>query len=383
MYYLYYHGGSANHGCEAIVRSTNKLLKKPLTLVTTDILSDYAYNLDDIVTLKEDINTPPKKLSLKWFLAAAHHKLYRTDYLYTNYTHQTFFSSIKKGDICFSIGGDNYCYPGQDKLGYYNRILHSKGAKTILWGCSFEQKDLTPAIANDIATYNLIVARETLSYDVLHSINPNIVLAPDPAFFLDRVDLPLPTTFSDNNTVGINVSPLIMKCETDNGITIQNYQNMIEYILSHTRMNIALIPHVVEIGNDDREPLEALYRRFSKSGRIVLIDDHNAMELKGYIARCRMFIGARTHATIAAYSSCVPTLVVGYSIKANGIAQDLFGTYDDYVLPVQSLTTPTDLTKAFCWLYEHETEIRNHLIQCIPVYCSRMKNAVKKVLEML
>ena len=50
-----------------------------------------------------------------------------------------------------------------------------------------------------------------------------------------------------------------------------------------------------------------------------------------------MFIGARTHATIAAYSSCVPTLVVGYSIKARGIAKDLFGTDEGYVLPVQAL----------------------------------------------
>ena len=55
------------------------------------------------------------------------------------------------------------------------------------------------------------------------------------------------------------------------------------------------------------------------------------MELKGFIARCRFFVGARTHATIAAYSSCIPTFSVGYSIKAKGIAQDIFGTYKNYV----------------------------------------------------
>ena len=52
----------------------------------------------------------------------------------------------------------------------------------------------------------------------------------------------------------------------------------------------------------------------------------------------------------AAYSSGVPTLVVGYSVKARGIARDLFGTEDDYVLPVQSLKTPDDLTAAFDWI---------------------------------
>lgn len=57
-----------------------------------------------------------------------------------------------------------------------------------------------------------------------------------------------------------------------------------------------------------------------------------------------MFIGARTHATIAAYSSLVPTLVVGYSVKARGIARDLFGTEKNYVLPVQLLRKEEDLT---------------------------------------
>ena len=383
MTYLYYHGGSANHGCEAIVRSTNKLLQLPLTLVTTNIKTDYTYKLDDILTLKEDRMVPPQKPSLMWFCSAVHHKLRHNDYLHTKYAHQEFFSSVNRGDICLSIGGDNYCYAGQDILGYYNYALHKRGAKTILWGCSFEPKDMSPSIAKDIAMYDLIVARETISYETLKAVNPNTILAPDPAFFLDRVDLPLPTNFIQDNTVGINVSPLIMKCESGAGITVQNYENLIEHILDHTDMNIALIPHVVEPGNDDREPLRKLYEKYVTSNRIVLIDDYNAMELKGYIARCRMFIGARTHATIAAYSSCVPTLVVGYSVKAKGIAQDLFGSDENYVLPVQSLTKSSDLTNAFRWMHEHETEIRMHLKQFIPEYCERMKNAVDKVQGMV
>ena len=66
-----------------------------------------------------------------------------------------------------------------------------------------------------------------------------------------------------------------------------------------------------------------------------MINDKNCMEIKGIISKCRFFIGARTHSTIAAYSTCVPTLAVGYSIKARGIARDIFGTEDNYVVPVQ------------------------------------------------
>lgn len=377
MIVLYYHGGSANHGCEAIVRSTNKVLGSDLALWTTGITSDRTYALDSLLSLSEDIYSPVQKPSLQWFLSAVHHKLTHTDYLHIKYAHNAFFSQVKPGDVCLSIGGDNYCYTGQDILGYYNRILHEKGAKTVLWGCSVEPELLNQAeIAKDIGRYDLIVARETLSYDALKKVNPNTILAPDPAFFLDRVELPLPDGFAPGNTVGINASPLIMKSESKKGITIESFRRLIAHILGDTNMNVALIPHVVEPGNDDREPLRTLFDAFSDSGRIVLIDDHNAEELKGYISRCRFFVGARTHATIAAYSSGVPTLVVGYSVKAKGIARDLFGTESNYVLPVQSIEDPGTLVKAFDWFLAREEEIQSHLQKILPAYKTGMESAV-------
>lgn len=103
-----------------------------------------------------------------------------------------------------------------------------------------------------------------------------------------------------------------------------------------------------------------------------MIDDCNAEELKGYIARCRYMIAARTHASIAAYSQKVPTLVVGYSIKARGIAKDLFGTEDNYVIPVQTLTDPFELKNAFCWMVSHEQMIRSCYDIVIDDYISQI-----------
>ena len=100
----------------------------------------------------------------------------------------------------------------------------------------------------------------------------------------------------------------------------------------------------------------------------MLLDDYNCMELKGFISKCRLFIGARTHATIAAYSTCVPTLVIGYSVKAKGIAKDIFGTYKNYVLPVQSLKNKDDLINGFDWLKNNEDSIRQHLKNFMPSY---------------
>jgi len=374
---LYYHAGSLNHGCEAIVRSTQKIIGGKNILYTHNMEGDLKYRLDECVSIRPE--TPECFLNKKErILAAISFKIKRTDYQYYKYLRKNFFSEVNKDDIYLSIGGDNYCYAGKDILGYYNQIIHEKKAKTVLWGCSFEPGDMNESIAKDIARYDAIFARESLSYEVLKNVNSNTYLFPDPAFQLDQIKLPLPEKFIENNTVGINVSLLIMKSESEDGITKRNYEKLIDYIIKNTDLNIALIPHVVETENDDREPLEELYQQFAESGRVCFINDCNCMELKGFIARCRFFVGARTHATIAAYSSCIPTLVVGYSIKAKGIAQDIFGTYKNYVLPVQSLKED-DLINSFQWLMKNEKSIKNHLASIMPEYKEQSLEAGRKL----
>ena len=122
------------------------------------------------------------------------------------------------------------------------------------------------------------------------------------------------------------MSPLVIGKEKKPGIVYENFANMIYWILEHTDCSVALIPHVVWKDNDDRTALKQIHEKFKDTNRVLMIDDCNCMQLKGHISRCRFFIGARTHATIAAYSTCVPTLALGYSIKARGIATDIFGT---------------------------------------------------------
>jgi hypothetical protein len=51
---------------------------------------------------------------------------------------------------------------------------------------------------------------------------------------------------------------------------------------------------------------------------------------------------------------------VGYSVKARGIARDIFGTERGYVVPVQSLRTGGELTAAFEDLRRREDNIRRH-----------------------
>lgn len=379
---LYGHGGSANHGCEAIIRSTAKLLGRPITLWSGSPEQDMAYGLDQIVTIASDQDRPPQKPSMNYYLSAVEIKLCKTTSLYTKFRHQNLLSQVNRGSLYLSVGGDNYCYAGIETIFEFNEWLHKKGAQTVLWGCSVEPSLLKEkAVVEDLKKHTLITARESLTYQAMVDAGlTNVILCADPAFCLKKRELPLPSGFLPGKTVGINVSPLVVDCAAGTSV-MDNYMALMEFILENTDFQIALIPHVVVKKNDDRAALSRLYETYRHTGRVITVEDQDCEALKGVIARCRFFVGARTHATIAAYSTCVPTLVTGYSVKARGIARDIFGTEEHYVVPVQKLDRPDILSEAFLWIMEHESDIRAHLEQTMPEYCKRSYLAVEKLSE--
>ena len=368
-YVLYMHGGSGNHGCEAIVRTTAKLLGGPENVKLWSLAKQEdarfgaAEGVEEIV-LSEQL----KKFSPGYFEAQLRRRLLGQQ----DANMKVFLRQQFRGNVAVSVGGDNYCYPWSAKQAVeLNREIRKHCRATVLWGCSVDPEAVTPEVREDLAKYDLITARESISYELLKAIIPNTVLVADPAFTLARRDLPLPEGFAEHHTVGINVSPLIMKYGTEGQLILENYEHLIRHILENTQMHVCLIPHVVWEQNDDRAPCRVLFEKFRDSGRVCMAPDCNATELKGFIARCRFLVAARTHASIAGYSSCVPTLVLGYSVKSRGIARDLFGTEKGYVLPVQALKSGHDLTEAFRRMVRQEHEIRTALEEIMPRYRQR------------
>ncbi|MBE6730274.1 MAG: polysaccharide pyruvyl transferase family protein [Ruminococcaceae bacterium] len=368
--FLYAHGGSGNHGCEAIVRSTVNILEnEDLCLISSRPDEDNLYGLNEICKIIKDRVNFINKLSFGFIKAYASLK-FKKDYIpMDKLWYVKAFSNVKKGDIALSIGGDNYCYADVKKYAMLHEMLKKRGAKTVLWGCSVEPKITEESeIAADLARYDLIAARETISYEALKKVNSNTILVSDPAFVLQPKECKLPDGFVSGNTVGLNLSPMAMDLETQKGIAFENYKKLINYLIDKTDMQVALIPHVVWEDGDDRIPLRKLYEEFKDTKRVIMVEDHTCRELKYIISKCRFFIGARTHATIAAYSSCVPTLVLGYSVKSRGIARDLFGSEENYVLPVQNLKCSDELAKGFDWLMKNELKIKEHLKNIMPEY---------------
>lgn len=376
---MFPHKGSGNHGCEAIVRSTDLLMKNnEKALFSNSPEIDKKYMRDSRIKIYKD-NVEISRFSTTYFKAIFRREVLKEKDAFEKLTFENLLHHCNAGNVLLSIGGDLYCYDTPEYIYRVNSYVREQGCKTVLWGCSVEPSYIDDRMAADLSGYDLICARESITYEALKKINPHTIQTVDPAFVLPMEEVKLPA----DRYIGINLSPLIQKNETIKGITLENYKRLISYILDNTEEAIALIPHVVWESNDDRVALQTLKDYFNDNDRVIMVEDHNAVQQKYIIAHCKMFIGARTHATIAAYSSCVPTLVVGYSVKAKGIAKDLFGREEDYVLPVQSLKSPDDLTRAFCWLQVNENQIREHLKAIMTEYKGRTQLAVKAVEELM
>lgn len=371
QFVLFNHIGSENHGCEALVRTVSRLLGGSCILLSENPQQDAAYGVDHVVQVKPALSAV-SKWSPDFIRAYAALKL-RKDYSHMDATR--FYGPIREvspGAVGVSIGGDVYCYEDYPKYILIHQKLKKYTQKTILAGCSIEPKLLEdPRMVTELKSFDCIVARESISYEAMKSAGiPNVHLMPDSAFTL-------PVQYRGDeqhdaflrNAVGLNLSPLV---ERKSNTVFENYLELIHWILRETTWNVALIPHVVWESNDDREVLERLWKAAGASDRVRVLPDGTCMELKGDISRCRFFVGARTHATIAAYSTCVPTLAVGYSVKARGIARDLFGTENGYAVPHQELKHPDDLTRIFRDFIGREGAIRAHLEQMMPGYIARV-----------
>ena len=96
----------------------------------------------------------------------------------------------------------------------------------------------------------------------------------------------------------------------------------------------------------------------------------------------RALVTARTHASIAAYSTAVPTLVIGYSVKARGIARDLFGAEEGHLIPVQELSGERELIAAYDALIRRAQEERAFLTERLPAYMSGREETIDAVMAL-
>ncbi len=367
---MFFHGGSGNRGCEAIVVTAIKIIREKypdanIALASSQPKSDaHILGLDEIIFHNQ--NRQIKPYSLSFFQNYFNVKFKKSQTLSYRLIHKDIIDNIDRFDVFLSIGGDNYCYGNIPDYYELNRIVKSKGKKLILWGASLGKEDLNPEKIEDLKNYNNLVIRESASEDELKKSGlNNTVLVADGAFLLEKELLPLPKEWKEGNTIGFNYSPLVEQKLPESRSSVIK---LLQHILSSTNYNIAFTPHVIQPGNDDHACMQLLIKDLGEGakGRVLLLPNNlTASQYKGYISRMEMFVGARTHATIAAYSTCVPVMVLGYSIKSLGIAKDIFG-YPRLVLDKTELSNSNLLIEKFNELNRDKVTIKEYLEVTIP-----------------
>lgn len=381
-FYFPVHLDGGNRGCEAIARGTAEILKtdkENLIGYCRNIETDKKLGLDKVFTLK-----PMRKHSLFFKISKRIYKLFIHDaekqknFEYA-YDYDKFINEAKDNDILFSTGGDMFCYDN-NQVNYIADYAKKNNKHMILWGCSIGKENLTKEKIKSLRNFDAIFARESITRDLFIELGfKNIFLYPDPAFILQAEICKIPDFMFHRKIIGINLSNFVNKDVSQSSLLGKNIRKLLSYILNDTSYSILLIPHVFWKNQDDRIICNQLLKEFqSFSDRIDMLDSINLnyCQIRYIISKCTMFIGARTHAVISAYSMCVPTLALGYSVKSKGIARDL-GLPQGSVVDTANLSSENDLANAFIKFLSIESQQHEILTKNIPTYISNL-NSIRK-----
>lgn len=351
-------GPYENRGCEAIVRGTTKILREyfrdPRFLCLTHIQSEEQFRRQCLEEFDPAIaHLRSHRLNKRYIaqnirrprtLKVLYQYIFSRDAYYAG-VYADMFPYLNSASAVLSVGGDNYSidfgipvtFTSLDDL-----VLGYKKPLTI-WGASIGPFSAIPDyekyMSDHLQKVTGIFARESVTIDYLKDIGvtENVYPVADPAFLMDPVkpegvedELPI-----DEEAIGLNLSPLMAKFVTGGDLDAWTSMaaSIIESVAQTTGMPVYLIPHVTNPTSNDHEFMrQALSLIKDRNGDINLVSPrYNAAETKWIISRMAFFAGARTHSTIAALSSGVPTLSFAYSIKARGINRDIFG-HTDYCL---------------------------------------------------
>ena len=377
-------GPYRNRGCEAIVRGTMEILAGTFgTDITAragvmaspeTVALQQADEIDPRVT-NFSVSHVGRRLTPKWWMAQTNARLGMS------FQHHTrdLIGPAKGVRAALQLGGDNYSRDYGRVMDYVavDRFLQRKGVPVFLWGASVGPFDKEPEVARilhaHLKTLDGIFVRETrsLAYLAGHGISDNVHLVADPAFVMQKTapseDVQALVT---EDAIGVNISPLVARFAGAAGVDEwrEKAAGMILACARRTGRPILLVPHVASPlpDEDDYAFLQSLQARLTAGHglSVGIAPALRAAELKWIIGRCAAFAGARTHSTIAALSSHVPTLSLSYSVKAIGINEDVYD-HLDFCQSVKTIT-PDRFADSMVRLLDEGATIRAHLDVRIP-----------------
>lgn len=351
---------NANLGCVALTYSVMKALQSACErnhISAKYIIFESSYKPEKVQRMCEELEIEPK--NVEWVAIGYIHKM--TSVIKYASRNQKMVQEIKRCDFVVDLTqGDSFAdIYGKERFMLYTKIkeLVEKLQIPLVLGPQtygpFNDGKNKKYAKKVIESAYKVISRDQESADYIASFSDKEVEVTTDLAFL----LPYNVSEKQDNgkiKIGINASSLLIKDKIEKTETkfqlktdYDKYMNLlIEELSKDEKYEIYLIPHV---GDDAGKVFGEKYRN-------VIVQESFAtpIEAKSFIASMDVFIGARMHATIAAFSSGVATIPTAYSRKFSGLYNNL--GYD-CVVDMQKLTTEEALKLTIQYVRDYKTLI--------------------------
>jgi colanic acid/amylovoran biosynthesis protein len=402
-------GSYSNRGCEAIVRGTAAILRREFGLCrfssvymdgekqNFDKLHETDAGIAHFPIFRSETSWEKRRFSPAWFSRQIRRLLPgRPSASIPTYQQIEQILQENPSRATFLLGGD-LATPGAGgspqaafKL---LAIAREQKSPVIFWGASIGpfsgDAEYEQWMVEQLASINLVCARETNTYQYLQSLGlrDNLRLVADPAFFLQPEPFPLPEPLAallQEPCIGLNFSPLVGKNYASMEEWKARVRSTLELVAYQYSSSILLIPHVWKRNNNDCEFMQSVLAGMNPERRkdLFLVDrPMNAAQTKWLIGQMQLFGGTRMHATLAAVSSGIPTLFMGYSSKSEGVARDTYDTLD-WFIDANSLV-PEDVASKIMAMHDQLSGLRAQVQQRSVLFQTRALQAAREVRNIL
>lgn len=201
----------------------------------------------------------------------------------------------------------------------------------------FKRPEVLNAFRPILDAASLAYARDEQSYQWLEQISPDLKhlrLAPDITIFSKPV---VPSDLPSDPYVCL--VPNIRMLDKAGDEWANHYVDYYAEIAKHVR-SLGLEPHlVIHDGGEEDAGVAQQIASLAKIDRRFFFRDDDPRVLKGFISGAQLLVGSRFHALVAALSTSVPAMAVGWAHKY----EQLFG---DFGIPDYCVKQPDSLASA-------------------------------------
>ncbi len=382
-----------------IINELDRRYKGSQFIVTTkfptearQLIKTSSYNIQLLPDNDQAFDLPLVKLWIWWLFKKIH--INQKSLLKNNV-----LKAYDSADLIISTSGVSFIDDfGFIKIYHFTKYLQIPlllGKKTIKF---------TQSIGPFRSLYNRCMARLTLPFlDCIiargnHTVNSlskigiknNVVNLPDIVFTLppkySKPAKEIVSKIKSSNIIGFCPNIVCKRLDTKN-VYIESLVQLAKNVLNkYPDSSILLIPHTItekHMGkNDDLEICKQIADQIGRPDRVFVENTilYTPNEIKWLIAQCSFFVGSRFHALVAALSSAVPCLAIGWELKYEELMD--WVQIENNVLYYWNLTPEIAITM-FTELYQKRKQIKQELEKKLPIIRQLALSAFDIIEELL